>query len=208
MVLRIEDKALQRYLGVLIGRHVDKELTFRAVTTSNPAIGSLRRAVFHFASDYNARGNNLSDLVKTETERILIMKFLISNWHNYTHLLLRQPPQSTPSTVRKVEEYIEANWDKPIDIEALAGVADVSARSLFRQFRKDRGYSPATFIKRVRLNRAKEMLERANGSTITEIAYQCGFQNAGHFARDFRLAFGELPSDTVRRLNGRKALSS
>jgi transcriptional regulator GlxA family with amidase domain len=74
----------------------------------------------------------------------------------------------------------------------------------FRQFRKDRGYSPANFIKRVRLNRAKEMLERANGTIITEIAFKCGFPNAGHFARDFRLAFGVLPSDTLRRRNGRR----
>jgi transcriptional regulator GlxA family with amidase domain len=34
---------------------------------------------------------------------------------------------------------------------------------------------------------------------VVQIALQCGFQNPGHFARDFRLAFGELPSDTLKR---------
>src|SRR5882724_6492694 len=182
---------------------VDKELVFHH-NAANPALNSLRRSVFLFMSDYNARGRNLSDLVSAETERMLTMKFLMSNWHNYTLSLLRQPPRSAPSAVRKVEEYIEANWDKPIDIDAMAQVANVSARSLFREFKRDRGYSPAAFVKQVRLNRAKEMLEQADGPSIIQIAYKCGFQNPGHFAKDFKLAFGELPSEALKRLSGRR----
>jgi len=199
LVLRIEYSALKRYLGMLIGREIDKELVFHDMV-SNPAVGSLRRGAFHFASDYNARGKNLSDLVITETERILIMKFLMSNWHNYTLFLLKTPPQPSNSAVRNVKEFIEANWDKPIDIEGMASVANVSARSLFRQFRKECGSSPLEFAKQIRLTRAKEMLERAGpDTTVVSVAYRCGFQNAGHFARDFKLAFGELPSDTLKR---------
>jgi transcriptional regulator GlxA family with amidase domain len=79
-------------------------------------------------------------------------------------------------------------------------VANVSARSLFRQFRKECGSSPLEFAKQIRLTRAKEMLERAEpDATVLSVAYRCGFQNAGHFARDFKLAFGELPSDTLKR---------
>jgi AraC-like DNA-binding protein len=203
VILRIEYKALTRYLSVLIGEELDKELVFQH-NASNPALHSLRRSVFLFMSDYNARGKNLSDLVSAETERMLTMKFLMSNWHNYTLSLLRQPPRSGPTAVRKVEEYIEANWDKPIDIEAMAQIANVSARSLFREFKRDRGYSPAAFAKQVRLNRAKEMLEQADGPSIIQIAYKCGFQNASHFAKDFKLAFGELPSETLKRLSGRR----
>ena len=94
------------------------------------------------------------------------MKFLMCHRHNYTHLLLREPLPSAPSTVRAVEEFIEANWDKPIDIEAMTSVAKVSARSLFRQFKKDRGYSPADFAKRIRLDHAREMLEQSGGEVV------------------------------------------
>ncbi|MGA7803363.1 helix-turn-helix domain-containing protein [Bradyrhizobium sp.] len=203
LVLRIEHTALTRYLAVLLGRGLNKELVFHH-NASNPALNSLRRSVFLFVSDYNARGKNLSELVTAETERMLTMKFLMSNWHNYTMLLLRQPPRSAPSAVRKVEEYIEANWDKPIDIEAMAQVANVSARSLFRAFKKERGCSPAAFAKQIRLNRAREMLERDDEPSIIQIAYKCGFQNASHFAKDFKLAFGELPSEALKRMSGRR----
>jgi len=203
VILRIEYKALTRYLSVLLGAELDRELVFHH-NAANPALNSLRRSVFLFMSDYNARGRNLSDLVSAETERMLTMKFLMSNWHNYTLSLLRQPPRSAPSAVRKVEEYIEANWDKPIDIDAMAQVANVSARSLFREFKRDRGYSPAAFAKQIRLNHAKEMLEQVDGPSIIQIAYRCGFQNPSHFAKDFKLAFGELPSETLKRLSGRR----
>jgi AraC-like DNA-binding protein len=38
------------------------------------------------------------------------------------------------------------------------------------------------------------------GTSVTQVALRCGFQNTGHFAREFRPAFGELPSETLRRL--------
>jgi AraC-like DNA-binding protein len=199
LVLRIEFDALKRYLSILIGQEV-KELVFDDDEARRPAMNALQRRIFQFASDFNERGPYFSELAAAEVERMVIMKFLMCHRHNYTHLLLREPLPSTSSAVRTVEEFIEANWDKPIDIASMAKVARISARSLFRQFRQDRGCSPADFAKRVRLNRAREMLERGGeGASVTQIALRCGFQNPGHFARDFRMAFGELPSQTLKK---------
>ena len=151
-----------------------------------------------------------SDLAAAEVERMIIMKFLMCHRHNYTHLLLREPLPVSSTAVRAVEEYIEANWDKPMDFDTMVAIAKVSARSLFRQFKKDRGYSPADFAKRVRLNRAREMLEQTSeNDTVIQIALKCGFQNPGHFARDYRNVFGEVPSVTLQRARkslGRKSL--
>ena len=199
LVLRIEFDALRRNLGAMLGQEIGKQLQFEA-TAYAPAMSSLRRRIFLFAADFNERGAFFSDLAAAEIERMVIMNFLMCHRHNYTHLLLRQPLPAAPSAVRTVEEFIEANWDKPIDVIAMASVARVSARSLFRQFKKDRGYSPADFAKRIRLNHAREMLEQAGrDGSVTQIALKCGFQNPGHFARDFRLAFGELPSEALKR---------
>ena len=202
LVVRIEQSALQRYLSVLLGQQIDEDLRFEDAADQDLAMKHVRRMFFQFASDFNARGDSYSDLARAEITRIAIMKFLMFHRHNYTHFLFRELPPGNASTVKIVEEYIEANWDKPIDIEAMSAVAKISARSLFRQFQKERGYSPAEFAKRIRLDRAREMLEQSEGHTsVTQVALKCGFQNPGHFARDFRLAFGELPSDTLRRSN-------
>ncbi|MGO8909016.1 MAG: helix-turn-helix domain-containing protein [Bradyrhizobium sp.] len=200
LVLRIEFDALLRHLSALIGQEVSETLAFDEGEARGPAMSSLRRAIFQFASDFNEHGKFFSELAAAEVERMVIMKFLMCHRHNYTHLLWREPLPATSSAVKTVEEFIEANWDKPIDIPAMAKVAKVSARSLFRQFKQDRGYSPADFAKQVRLNRARELLEQcAEGASVTQIAFRCGFQNPGHFARDFRLAFGELPSETLKK---------
>ncbi len=199
LVLRIELEALLRNLSALLGQNVDT-LVFDSTGDRQPAMAALRRRVFHFASDFNERGGFFSDLAAAEVQRMVIMKFLMCHRHNHTHLLLREPLPSAPSAVRTVEEFIEANWDQPIDILKMTSVANVSARSLFRQFKKDRGYSPADFAKRIRLDRAREMLEQSSGeASVTQIALKCGFQNPGHFARDFRIAFGELPSEILRK---------
>ncbi len=207
LVLRIESDALARYLGALLGQEISRKLEFDETTAYGPAMSSLRRRVFLFAADFNARGAFLSDLAAAEVERMMIMNFLMCHRHNYTHLLFRQPLPASPSAVRAVEEFIEANWDRPLDLQAMSAIANVSVRSLFRQFKKDRGYSPTDFAKRIRLDRAREMLELADEDTsVTQIALKCGFQNPGHFARDFRLKFGELPSDTLKR-SGRRPIS-
>ena len=134
LVLRLELDALKRNLSALIGEEVS-ELAFDETEARQPALSSLRRRIFQFASDFNERGTYFSALAAAEVERMVIMKFLMCHRHNYTHLLLREPLPSTSSAVKTVEQFIEANWDRPIDVPSMARVARVSARSLFRQFR-------------------------------------------------------------------------
>jgi AraC-like DNA-binding protein len=199
LVLRIEVRSLRRYLSALIGDETDRELVFQP-SEGNPAMQALKLRVFQFASDYNLRGVYFSSIANREVERMMIMKFLLCHRHTYSDLLLREPIPASQSPVKLVEEYIEANWHKPIDIVKLAEVANVSARSLFRQFQKERGYSPSEFAKLRRLRMALVMLENPEAATsVTQVALKCGFHNSGHFARDYRLAFGELPSETLSR---------
>lgn len=198
LVLRIEFDALLSNLSLLVGQDVGRNLVFDETADRQPAMEALRRRVFQFALDYNERGTFFSDLAAAEVQRMIIMKFLMCHRHNFTHLLLREPLPASSAAVRAVEEYIEAHWNRPIDIETMVTIAKVSARSLFRQFKKDRGYSPAEFAKKVRLKRARELLEQSGSdASVIQIALKCGFQNAGHFARDYRSLFGELPSATL-----------
>lgn len=198
LVLRIEFDALVSNLSLLVGQDVGRNLVFDETADRQPAMEALRRRVFQFALDYNERGTFFSDLAAAEVQRMIIMKFLMCHRHNFTHLLLREPLPASSAAVRAVEEYIEAHWNRPIDIETMVTIAKVSARSLFRQFRKDRGYSPAEFAKKARLKRARELLEQSGSdASVIQIALKCGFQNAGHFARDYRSLFGELPSATL-----------
>jgi transcriptional regulator GlxA family with amidase domain len=111
---------------------------------------------------------------------------------------VREQPPPAPWQVRLVEEYIAANWNRPITVETLAAAAGASARSIFKAFRDSRDCSPMAFVKSIRLQHARRMLlEPDSATTVVSTAFACGFLNPGHFARDYRLAFGELPSATL-----------
>lgn len=145
----------------------------------------------------------LPSLLLTEFEQTLIMLFLHVNQHNYSGLLEKQPADVAAWQVHRTEEYIEANWDKPIIFEALAAETSVSIGSLFRNFRKIRGYSVNEFLKQIRLRHARRMLQRPEGSTtVAHVAFACGFADLGHFARAYFQTFDEQPSQTLNRANG------
>jgi transcriptional regulator GlxA family with amidase domain len=55
------------------------------------------------------------------------------------------------------------------------------------------------FAKRIRLRHAHEMLSAPDrATTVTGVAFACGFANLGHFAREYREAFQVLPSATLQ----------
>ena len=117
-----------------------------------------------------------------------------------TEIKNRSKPDRTPRAIRKVLRHIERNWNKPMSVSEIAVEHDVSTRSIHKHFAAI-GTTPMAFIKQIRLERARTSLENATSRTsVTGVAYDCGFTNLGHFARDYRRAFGELPSETLKRI--------
>jgi AraC-like DNA-binding protein len=56
------------------------------------------------------------------------------------------------------------------------------------------------YVKRLRLEKARRLLIAADTKqSVTAVAFACGFLNLGHFARDYRNQYGELPSQTLLR---------
>jgi AraC-like DNA-binding protein len=160
----------------------------------------LQRILLFLADQLDGAEAKIPDQVLAEYEQLVMVSFLTANRHNHSHLLDRAPRAPGPWQVRLVEEYIEANWRAPLDIETLAAVTGGSTRSIFKAFKEARGVSPMAFIKRVRLENARRALQRLDETmSVIDVASQCGFLSPGHFARDYRIAFGELPSETLRQ---------
>ena len=200
LVLKIKRDAIYGYLRALLDDEVNGELEFLPRAIDNDAMRSLRMRVFQFATEYNARGRYFSSLANAEFERMMAMAFLLSHYHTYSNRLLREPARTSTAAVRIAAEYIESNWNKKIDVVKLAGIANVSSRSLFRQFQKERGESPAEFVRNIRLHKARMMLENPDINTsVTQVALKCGFNNSGRFAHEYQTTFGELPSKALLR---------
>lgn len=76
-------------------------------------------------------------------------------------------------------------------------MAGLSARSIQYAFQEHYGTTPMRYLRKVRLDRAREDLRQGN-ATVADIASYWGFSNMGRFAREYRTLFGEFPSDTRR----------
>jgi AraC-like DNA-binding protein len=204
LVLRIDKAALDSLLRSLLGNTGDGKLVFLGDDPDPVRMSFVRQEIFRFAEEIERLGADYSPIAMTELERSLVLRFLLAHRHNYTDRLQRQPSAANRSVVDKVEAFIEANWDQPLDLEKLAQIADVSIRTMFREFARAGRGTPAQFAKRIRLRRAAEFLRHPDErTTVIGVAIKCGFQNLGHFASSYARIFGEVPSDTLRRARQR-----
>ena len=199
--LRIDPGAFENKLAYLLGAQPSGKLEFSPAADRNgPRFQQLWRLILFFAEQLDATSEQLPALVLRELEQTILVAFLTANRHTFSHLLEREPGDTLPSHVRRAEEFIEAHWDQAVTIESLVEATGVGARAIFRAFQQTRGYSPMAFAKMVRLKHARSMLIEAGPETsVTLVAFACGFGNLGHFARDYRLAFGERPSATLAK---------
>lgn len=200
-VVRFDVEALARALASLTGRPPAGGLVFEAIAdTGSAEIERLRRTIFFIVGQLDLIGNAAEHVEIAELEQLMMLGFLRASRHNQRWLLEAAPRDAAPWQVRRSEEYIAANLDKPITIEAIAAATGASVRSIFKSFRDSRGYSPMAFAKMRRLERARALLRTPNAqTTVTGVALVCGFHNQGHFARDYRMRFGELPSETLKQ---------
>lgn len=204
LTVQLDAVAVQKTLASLIGADVNGSLSFDPVLDlENPANRLWLRLLRFLIGEAESRDLDLPVAALGEIEQTLIVMFLKANRHSFSDVLAGPHRDIAPRQVRLAEAYIEAHWDQPITVEILSNLTGVSARSIFDSFRNSRGYSPMAFVKQVRLGHARRMLLAPEpAATVAKIAFACGFGNLGNFAKDYRDAFGELPSRTLKTTTG------
>ncbi|WP_088894940.1 AraC family transcriptional regulator [Leptolyngbya ohadii] len=104
------------------------------------------------------------------------------------------------SLVKQAEEYMRTHLKAPITLMSLCKALHTSERPLTYGFREVFGVSPMAYLKTLRLQAVRTQLQLADpAAAIAEIAHSYGFQSLGHFSRDYKTMFGELPSETLKQ---------
>lgn len=93
------------------------------------------------------------------------------------------------SNIQKAIDYIYSNLDQKLTLDDIAARACFSPFHFHRIFSSFLGETPGEFVARLRLEKSANLLE-LTGSSVTEIALQCGFTSSAVFARAFRDYFG------------------
>ena len=105
-----------------------------------------------------------------------------------------QSLQETTDCIEDVKRYIREHIHEPLDRETLAAVAGFSIPHFHRVFTARVGESAASYVRRVRLERAARKL-RMGAVDITEVALAAGYESHAAFSKAFRQQYGMSPRE-------------
>lgn len=106
-------------------------------------------------------------------------------------------PTLAPWVMRRVAEYLDDHIGDEVCLDDLAKLASVSRFHFARCFRGSTGEAPMAFLRRRRIERAKDLLERGD-RPISDIAVEVGFYDQSHFTRHFTRIVGTTPGRFAR----------
>jgi AraC-type DNA-binding domain-containing proteins len=99
------------------------------------------------------------------------------------------------SSFTAVLAYIDERLETELRVSELVGLSGVSRATFFRLFEARTGFSPAAYIERRRLERARGLLELGSpGLSVQTVAERCGYLDAAYFCRVFREYTGITPA--------------
>lgn len=100
---------------------------------------------------------------------------------------------------RKLQAYVNKNISNPhISVEELGALVNMSRRQFYRKLKKETGFTPAAFVREIRLFKARHIIENKRAGTISEVAYSVGFSTPFHFVKIYEKRFGSHPGKKLK----------
>ena len=95
--------------------------------------------------------------------------------------------------IEDVVAHVKENFNQPINLSQVARDHFVSQEHLSRTFKKHTGFGFNEYLTLVRLQHAEQLLKSPAKMSISEIAYNCGFNDSNYFSDKFKKAYGISP---------------
>jgi AraC family transcriptional regulator len=184
--LHLPRAVLNRQCQELWDRDVSAVELPRLLATQDPLIQSL---LLRLAA---GMASGLPDLYAETAAEMLSAHLLLHHCGTITG------PQRDDQRLRRVDDYLRNNLDKPVSLEDLAGHVNLSRFHLLRLYKRKYGETPLKRLTRFRMDAAKHHLQRGHLS-IAQIATRCGYDNPSHFASAFRRVAGVPPTAFRKR---------
>jgi AraC-like DNA-binding protein len=102
-------------------------------------------------------------------------------------------PEQQRSVAGRCRTFIEAHFDRSLDLDSLAQAVCTNKSNLCRVFRNETGMTVGEYLTRIRIDAAKRLL--LTSLTVSAVAKLVGFEDPYYFSRVFRRATAASPSE-------------
>lgn len=167
------------------------------INTSLIIKDSLLQQLILAAMNEAERGNPCGPLYG-ETAAQMMALHLLSKYSGLRLQSMHLRQGLPPRQLRKVFEYIDVHLDCDISLGDLGRLTGMSNYHFLRMFKRSMGLTPLQYIIRRRMEVAKELLTKTK-LTVTEVAFETGYESLGHFIGLFKRYYGVTPA-TFRRM--------
>jgi transcriptional regulator GlxA family with amidase domain len=103
----------------------------------------------------------------------------------------------SPTALQRVQIFVEANLDRPLQLADLARRAELSRYHFARAFKTSAGRTPRAFIEQRRIERAKRLI-RESTKSLAQIAVDTGFGTQSRLTSTFKRRTGFTPGEHRR----------
>jgi transcriptional regulator GlxA family with amidase domain len=129
----------------------------------------------------------------------LILEEMRRGNHPQSRVSMGTLPSIRDLAVKRALLVMQKNVGVGNSISAMCSDIGIDVKTLERKFRASLGVSPSNFYRQMRVQRARQLIERTQ-QPLSHIALQCGFSDASHLTRTCREMLGMRPSDLRRAL--------
>lgn len=139
--------------------------------------------------DWNDRTNHL----QMSSCALLLLSHVLKTYGTVDWKFPSTKGSLSPSTLKRVIDWIEMNLDKPLTISDLAEQANLSFYHFAHMFKNTVNCTPHQYVMDRRLANAMDMVKNSP-TPLSEISARLGFSSAAHFSSRFKNKFGVSPS--------------
>jgi AraC family transcriptional regulator of arabinose operon len=109
----------------------------------------------------------------------------------------RSPDHEQPVAAQRIARtvaYMKQHLHQPLQLDALAAIANLSRSRYVELFKQQAGYAPIDYFIRLRMHRACQLLDTTDAS-IKEVAARLGYEDPLYFSRVFRAVNDQTPTE-------------
>ncbi len=92
-----------------------------------------------------------------------------------------------------LKQIVDANLLEDLSLDEMAAIANMSASTFKRKFKAEFDTTFSRYVMKKRLEKASELLVKKSKASISEIAYDCGFNDPAYFTKSFKKQYGKSP---------------